>query len=111
MNLEMAKCPHRCGPLQWTDDQWFCPKCGDEWDPDVINIAGEPNATVESMATEDPFQRSSTPRRRPQDVVLLEIAAEIEAVFPLHALWLRNMTVDDRREGLPDRRQDSPEEP
>lgn len=24
-------CPHGCGPLRWIEDQWHCPKCGDEW--------------------------------------------------------------------------------
>jgi hypothetical protein len=26
-----AVCPHGCGLLQWVDDSWYCPKCGDEW--------------------------------------------------------------------------------
>lgn len=33
------QCPHGCGPLHWSDDQYVClpPKgCGDEWDPKVI---------------------------------------------------------------------------
>lgn len=25
-------CPHGCGPCDWIEDQWHCPKCGDEWD-------------------------------------------------------------------------------
>lgn len=24
-------CPHGCGPLNWVDDQWHCPNCGDEF--------------------------------------------------------------------------------
>lgn len=26
-----AVCPHGCGFLRWVEDEWYCPKCGDEW--------------------------------------------------------------------------------
>lgn len=31
------RCPHGCGKLRWADDQWRCPKCGDEW-PDTPEL-------------------------------------------------------------------------
>jgi hypothetical protein len=30
-------CPHGCGPLDWVDDQWYCPDCGDEFADDRVN--------------------------------------------------------------------------
>jgi hypothetical protein len=32
-----ARCPHGCGRLQWREDQWYCPRCGDEWHDESIN--------------------------------------------------------------------------
>lgn len=40
-------CPHGCykrKPLQWVDDQWFCPKCGDEWADETL--AAEADITL-----------------------------------------------------------------
>lgn len=31
-------CPHGCGKLQWNDDQWVCPECGDEWPADNVRL-------------------------------------------------------------------------
>lgn len=33
--LAEARCPHGCGALRWTEDQWRCPECGDEWDDEA----------------------------------------------------------------------------
>lgn len=33
-------CPNGCykrKPMQWADDSWYCPKCGDEWVEEVFN--------------------------------------------------------------------------
>jgi hypothetical protein len=32
--LTMADCAHDGTALVWSEDQWRCPKCGDEWSED-----------------------------------------------------------------------------
>jgi ribosomal protein S27AE len=35
MTTNTPSCPHGCGFLRWVDDQYYCPKCGDEWPESV----------------------------------------------------------------------------
>lgn len=37
-NNLVRTCPHGCGILRWSDDQWICPKCGDEWPDERIAL-------------------------------------------------------------------------